>query len=126
MINASPLLFWTIIFTAARNLESHQQTFLTLCEKMPGLLGGLMTHRHDSVYTMQALLILSMWPPPVSRQSDDMRWIYSGMVMQMALQAGCHRVGYEHEYHGFSYSKSAADERTHTRIWRCWCFVNAL
>lgn len=93
---------------------------------MPGLLATLMTRRNHSVYTMQSLLILSMWPLPVQRQSDDMRWIYNGMVMQMALQAGCHRVGYEHEYHAFSYSKSPSDERNHTRIWRCWCFVNAL
>jgi hypothetical protein len=48
------------------------------------------------------------------------------MAMQMALQAGCHRVGYEHEYHAFSYSKSPSDERIHTKIWRCWCFVHAL
>lgn len=82
--------------------------------------------RHDSVYTMQALLILTMWPPPVRRQSDDMRWTYSGMTLQMALQAGCHRVGYEHEYHALTYSESPSDERKHTQIWRCWCFVNSL
>jgi hypothetical protein len=48
------------------------------------------------------------------------------MTMQMLLQAGYHRVGYEHEYHALNYSRSPAEERHHTRLWRCWCFVNAL
>ncbi|OQU99157.1 hypothetical protein CLAIMM_04831 isoform 1 [Cladophialophora immunda] len=67
-----------------------------------------------------------MWPPPVQRQADDVRWLYSGMAMQMAMHAGYHRVGYEHEYHAYTYSKSLSNEQSHTRVWRCWCFVNAL
>ncbi|KIW31468.1 uncharacterized protein PV07_03116 [Cladophialophora immunda] len=126
VFDASPLLFWVIILTATRNLESHHTHFQSLCKKMPMLLGKLMSQRDDSVHTMQALLILSMWPLPVNRQSDDMRWVHSGMAMQMAMQAGFHRVGYEQEYHGLTYSKSSADERKHTRIWRAWCFVNAM
>lgn len=126
IIDASPLLFWTICFTASRNLLPQQRYFPILCKKITGLLSNLMIVRHDSVYTMQALLILTMWPPPVRRQSDDMRWTYSGMTLQMALHAGCHRVGYEHEYHAFTYSESPSDKRKHTQIWRCWCFVNSL
>ena len=126
IIEASPLLFWTIIFTASRTLLSQQQYFPFLCSQLPGLLANFMNRRYHSVYTMQAMLIVSMWPPPIQRQSDDMRWMYSGIAMQMAMQAGCHRVGYEHEYHAFTYRRSPADERNHTRVWRCWCFVNAL
>ena len=126
IFDASPILFWTIILVACRHVLTQQQHFPCLSKKLPALLGSLMVARHSSSHTIQALLILSMRPPPVQRQTEDMRWIYSGMTLQLALQAGYHRVGYEHEYLAFPYSKSAVEERKHTRLWRAWCFVNAL
>ncbi len=116
-----PLSLWR-----RKTCHPRRSYYLTLNKKLPVLLGNLMVVRHESVYTMQALLILTMWPPQIQRQSEDMRWIYSGMTLQMALQGGYHRVGYEHEYFGLSYSKSTSDEVFHTRLWRFWCFLNAL
>jgi hypothetical protein len=125
-LNACPLLFWCIVVTASRNLPLQQDLFRDLCKLLPSLLSELMIQRTTSVHSIQALLILSMWPLPVQRQSEDMRWIHSGIAMQMALQAGLHQVGYEHEYRAFTGFRNHNDEQKHTRIWRCWCFVNAM
>jgi hypothetical protein len=124
--HTSPVLFWSIVFTASRNLPSRNNLTNELCKSLPNLVSKLMVQRDDSLQTIQALLVLSMWPFPVRRQSDDLRWIYSGVAMQMAIQTGLHRVGYEHEYRPLTFRRSQTDSKKHTRIWRCWCFVNAV
>lgn len=102
IFDASPILFWTIIFVASKHLPSLQSHFQILRKKLLILLGSLMVSRHQSMHTIQALLILTMWSPSIRRLAEDIRWMYSGMILQMILQAGYHRVGYEHEYHAIA------------------------
>lgn len=123
---SSELLFWTVIFTAARNQPLYQSRTQILSTSLHALLGKTIVYRNDSISTIQAFLILSIWPIPVERQSDDMRWMMSSVAMAMAMQKGLHRVGFEHEYNAFNYSKRPYDEQKHTRVWRAWCFSNAL
>lgn len=52
------------------------------------MLSNVMTRSIRSTYTIQALLLLCLWPFPVQSQLDDPSWEYCGMAVAAALKMG--------------------------------------
>ncbi|KAH8817145.1 hypothetical protein F5884DRAFT_243948 [Xylogone sp. PMI_703] len=81
----SPLLFWTICSaTSSWKLQSRLTAPIKDMVK-----DSLFSPR--SIETIQALLILCVWPCPLSSLSEEPSHIYSGLATQMSLQLGLHR-----------------------------------
>lgn len=81
----SPLLFWAICAAASNwRLQSRLAAPLKAMVKET-----LFSPR--SIETVQALLILCVWPCPFSSLSEDPSHFYSGLATQMSLQMGLHR-----------------------------------
>jgi len=119
-----PTLFWVIITTASRSVRPELYTML--CELVPQLISGKFFHQSYSTQPCQALLILCMFPMPTVKSREDVRWMYSGMAMQMATLAGLHKTGWDQEYRkAGTVGANEKDQRELTRTWYCCCHVNA-
>ena len=67
-----------------------------------------------------------MFPVPTEKSREDVRWMYSGIAMQMATLAGLHKIGSDQEYRkAGAVSATEKDRRELIRTWYCCCYVNA-
>lgn len=87
----SPLLFWTIIIISIREHPLHSAQFSELQKPFKTLLSGYLVNSIRSIYTIQSLLCLCVWPLPVANQWDDPSWNYCGLAVSAALQMGLYR-----------------------------------
>ncbi|ETI26656.1 hypothetical protein G647_10316 [Cladophialophora carrionii CBS 160.54] len=116
----SPLLFWVICTTAA--------SWRLRCQFAPSVKAMLA----DSIYSfprsveqVQALLIMSMWPFPVSSMMEDVSHYYCCLATQMALHLGLHRPTQAHLHeHGMEERENAraVSEEVKTTTWLS-CFI---
>ncbi|KAJ9606066.1 Regulatory protein leu3 [Cladophialophora chaetospira] len=114
------LLFWVIITTAASwKLRSQ------LAPSVQGMLTGIIHSFPRSVEQVQALLIMSMWPFPVSSVMEDVSHCYCCLATQMALHLGLHRPNQTHLHeHGMEERENAraVGEEVKTTTWLS-CFI---
>lgn len=85
---ASPLLFWTIIVIASSKHPLHGNHFCSLQVPFHRLLSEHLTRSIRSIWTIQALLLLCLWPFPVANQLDDPSWEFCGIAVAAALKMG--------------------------------------
>lgn len=52
------------------------------------MLSEYLTCSIRSIWTIQALLLLCLWPFPVENQLDDPSWEYCGIAVAAALKMG--------------------------------------
>ncbi|KAE9382121.1 hypothetical protein N431DRAFT_440904 [Stipitochalara longipes BDJ] len=119
-----PTLFWAIVTTASRIIRPGLYT--ALCDLVPQLISRNFFHQSYSVQPCQAMLILCMFPMPINKNCEDVRWVYSGIAMQMATLAGLHTRSSDHEYRkAGAASATERDRQEFSRTWYCCCYVNA-
>ncbi|KAJ5260499.1 hypothetical protein N7478_012104 [Penicillium angulare] len=82
----SQLLFWTIIITATSKHPHHSSYFGPLQIQFKRLLSEYLVSSIRCIYTVQALLILCLWPFPVAKQQDDPSWEYIGLATAANLK----------------------------------------
>ncbi|KAF1991322.1 hypothetical protein K402DRAFT_459347 [Aulographum hederae CBS 113979] len=88
---SEPLLFWTIIIIACRNDPACPVIFPGLINPYRELLGSCMVRSPYSLRSIQAILLISLWPFPIRTQPEDPGWIYVGAAMNAAQHLGIHR-----------------------------------
>lgn len=71
-------------------MRGHEVQFAT-DRFLETLLASLLHHAIDSLYTIHALLIASVWPVPKINQSQDPAWNYSCLAISAATQMGLRR-----------------------------------
>lgn len=86
--NESPLLFWTVIVISVRTHPLHSAQFESLQAPFRRLLSGYLVNSIRSIYTIQALLLLCLWPFPVAKQPEDPSWDYCGMAVAATFKMG--------------------------------------
>ncbi|KIV79575.1 hypothetical protein, variant 1 [Exophiala sideris] len=119
-----PPLFWAVITTAARS--TRPDLYPALCDLVPSMISGTFFHQSHSAQPCQALLILCMFPLPTTKSREDVRWMYSGMAMQMATLVGLHKTASDHEYRKAGTVRVPEEDRQElTRTWCCCCYANA-
>lgn len=115
-----PLLLWVIC--AASSLETQRSQFQ---EPIQSLISEvLIPPRGSNVETVQALLILCMWPFPFTDQSTDPSFIHSGLATQISLTIGLHRPAVDAGFGYGSKDDGSRDEEIRRSTWLA-CFVIA-
>lgn len=111
-----PILFWTVMFTALRGFDSPgltretgRQLYFALAPTLKSALAELSiapitryapTELDEpvlnvcSVYTVQAFLLYTFWPPLTSSVSADSSWYTIGIALFQAIRIGLHLPGH--------------------------------
>lgn len=84
--NDSPVLFWTVIIISAQKHPLHSEQFKRLLTPFKMLFSSYLLNSICSFYTIQALLLLCIWPFPVNKQREDPSWEYCGMAVAAILK----------------------------------------
>ncbi len=82
----SPLLFWTIVLVASQRHDKSETLHLQLCGPLENLLSRIFLTSVQSVETVQALLLLLLWPISKDKEQHDPSWNYLGLVQNAAMQ----------------------------------------
>lgn len=94
----SPILFWTIIMISSRWHPSLSRIHKLLLESYRGILSGTFIEPfHHSLESIQAIILICIWPLAVPRQVDDPTWNYCGLVTNAAVRMGINRLDLRRE-----------------------------
>ncbi|KAI1608239.1 hypothetical protein EDD36DRAFT_423662 [Exophiala viscosa] len=94
----SPLLFWSVIAVAARQLQLEDHFLKQLGSELSRTFWATVASNTSSTQHVQAMLLLASWPLPDVRLWTDKSLTFSKMAMNSAMMMGMHRPGCEHEY----------------------------
>ncbi|AAS50946.2 ABR174Wp [Eremothecium gossypii ATCC 10895] len=124
----SPCLFWVIVLIGLRREFGTIETMRKLSKLVKVVLAEISVSpiiRNSqletsepalnvaSVYSVQALLLYTYWPPLTSSLSADTSWNTIGLTMFQAIQLGLNTVQYSE---GFTHA-NAELVREHTKTW---------
>ncbi len=120
----SPLLFWVICAVTSSWKQQGQ-----LAPMIKTMIADTIHTSTNSVETVQALLIMCMWPFKTARLSEDPSNFYSSIAAQMSLQLGLHRPSqpYWPLRHGsLSGPSTETDEEIRLTTWLACYVVNQM
>ncbi|KIX00718.1 uncharacterized protein Z518_09783 [Rhinocladiella mackenziei CBS 650.93] len=113
-----PLLFW-VICAVTSSLKSQFQ----LAPMIQAMIADILHSSAHSIETVQALLILCMWPFRITKLIDDPSYFYCGLATQIGLQLGLHRPNQTHSHHYSAETNSTGkDDEVKLTTWLA-CFV---
>ncbi|CAG9945172.1 unnamed protein product [Clonostachys rosea f. rosea IK726] len=118
--DSSPLLFWTIIVTAARHDAADFSLLLSLLPAVRKLLWSTIPATPHTLPSLQAMAILCLWGFPVSTMPEDTTFILSGILQSAALHVGLHRPDILELY---SRTRSTLGRPELLQAVRCWCSI---
>lgn len=88
--NSGPVLFWVIVVTACRRSTHEGGIFDFLVDAVRNEILGSVSDPPVSLATINALLILSVWPLPTIRFMKDPSPIYVSLLMNSCYMLGIH------------------------------------
>lgn len=88
---SSQLLFWAIISTASRRLESQPTLLPRLARNVTDLVWQTIRSIPRSYHAVQSLIILCAWPFPTSSSTADPTYMLAGMMVLLGSQMGLHQ-----------------------------------
>ncbi|KAE9373138.1 hypothetical protein N431DRAFT_406474 [Stipitochalara longipes BDJ] len=91
LYNSSPILFWTIIVVSSHQNPHHSDLHLNLEEPYKNLLSTLLIKPITSLKTLQAILLLCLWPFSVKHQHEEPSLNLCGLAINAGLQMGLHQ-----------------------------------
>jgi hypothetical protein len=92
LFSDSPVLFWSIIYTASLHCPNHSINVSAIREPFRSLLTGILCRPILSLKDLHALLVMCHWPFEVQSQADDPTWMYCGMAVNTALYMGLDKI----------------------------------
>lgn len=87
----SALLFWAIISIAARRYEHDATLFSSLSPCVTKLMWSAIPMLPHNRFTVQAILLISMWPYPTNSMSTNPSFLLVSIAKTACLQLGIHR-----------------------------------
>ena len=118
METLEPLSLWTVILISSQHHPEFSYIFLRLRESHQKLLERAVFANEGTHGTVQALLLLSMWPLPVRKQIWDPSWRYCNLALAIAQQLGLHKPDSQWEY-----SKSPTSAERSVKTWTACVFI---
>lgn len=128
-----PALFWVLMFVALRRLDNDKATLLQLSPLIKDILAEITispitrynpTEQDEpimnacSVFSVQAFILYSLWPPLTSSLSADSSWNTIGVALFQAIRIGLHLalLVLEKDHDALSASYAMAQEQMKTWI----------
>ncbi|KAI1617379.1 hypothetical protein EDD36DRAFT_423988 [Exophiala viscosa] len=115
----SPLLFWTILVTAARHEQINLSLLQSLGPEVRSLLWATIGKPPYILPTLQAMCILCAWPFSASSMTQDITYLLGGILKTAALHAGLYQPDVYAHFSRTRYSLSPDEIREAARVWCC-------
>lgn len=116
-LEASSLLFWTVISVAARHYPAQPNMLRSLASSLMRLLWATIADVPQNYHVVKALCILCVWPLPVSSTSADPTVMISGLMIQIAKQIGLHRPSHAQDFSRFRVEVREEELRDRVITW---------
>ncbi|KAJ1302186.1 hypothetical protein OPQ81_001013 [Rhizoctonia solani] len=121
LLQRCPLLFTIVLSIASRDYPARPNLYPRLLQQAKLSASAALVDGLKDADTVQALLLVSAYPPPVQRFTDDRTSLFVGMALRMATDLNLHRA-----------SRKAPSSRTealelanHTRTWRACLLLDS-
>lgn len=113
----SPLLFWCILATGARRYTDDPTLFQRVVSQVLQIALSTLFSYSNHVSTIQAVLILCLWPIPTNTLFQDSSHALAGVAMQLAVQTGLHIFGHEQDYSRQNIDTANSEVFLRFRLW---------
>ena len=118
----SPLLFWTIIAVGARHDQDDVALLAALIPPITKLLWGTIAKPPHSLLSIQAMLLLCMWPFPTSSMSTDTSFILAAVAKNAAAHIGLHKPEILQDFSRVKCQLGPQELREAVKVW-AGCFI---
>ena len=92
-LTMSPFLFWAIIAVGSRHYAQDPTILGRLTPKVMKMALESCLDPHSHISTIQGLLLICHWPFPMDTIYKDPSIMFSGIILQLAVQNGLHTIG---------------------------------
>ncbi len=113
----SPFLFWSIVATGARRYADDPTLFQRVVSQVQQIALGTLFSCSNPIPTIQAVLILCLWPIPVNSMCQDTSHTLGAVAMQLAVQNGLHILGHQQDYERQNINTSNSEVSWRFRLW---------
>ncbi|KAF1990437.1 hypothetical protein K402DRAFT_370443, partial [Aulographum hederae CBS 113979] len=113
----SPLLFWTVVVIGARYFGKDPDLLSKLTSPYTTLVWSVMSKVPQDYRVVQALCLLCTWPLPTSSTSTDATFMFSGLMMKIAMQIGLHRPSHAQDFSRSHIQLRDEDIKDRLRTW---------
>lgn len=118
---ANKLLLWTVLTLASFHGADDSATYLSLVEPVRRLAADLYGPQSRSFKTMQALLLLCIWPFPFQQTINDPSPMYAALATSIGYQSGLHRPQHRDDFDENT-TMPVQSTSVETATW-CGCFI---
>lgn len=95
---ACPLLYWTVITTAARRYEKRPGLLTELKKPLTHMLWDTLGSNPQSFQVVKALCLICTWPLPTKSTSTDPSMTLCGTMVSLAMEFGLHRPSHAQDF----------------------------
>lgn len=92
------LLLWTVLAIASKGRDDVPDVYQSLVEPVRRLASDIYAPQSRSLKTMQALLLLCVWPFPHQQTINDPSPMYCSLATNIGHQLGLHRPLHKSDY----------------------------
>ena len=111
----SILLFWTIITIGSRKYTDDPTVLSLLAPRLLEMVRNAVFSR--DLPTIQAFLLLCVWPMPVDTLDNDISPVLIGVVLQLAMTLGLHLHGDGQDFSRTTLSPDSSEEILRSKLW---------
>ena len=111
----SPLLFWTIVAIGSRKYPDDPTVLSLLAPRLLKLVREAVFSR--DLPTIQAFLLLCVWPIPVDTLDNDISPVLIGVILQLALNVGLHLHGDGQDFSRITLNPDSHEEIFRSKLW---------
>lgn len=96
--DSNRLLLWTVLAIASKGRDDVPNVYASLVEPVRRLAGDIYAPQSRSLKTMQALLLLCVWPFPFQQTINDPSAMYCSLATHIGYHLGLHRPMHRSDY----------------------------
>ncbi|KAL7916132.1 hypothetical protein GGI35DRAFT_21864 [Trichoderma velutinum] len=118
----SAFLFWAVIYVGARKYHKDPTIVEALALPLARLTRESLFDPEHAISTLQAVLILCLWPLPVDSTFKDQTHAIAGAAMQLAIQKGLPYSSRKQDFVRVALRQPEGDKLFRARLW-VYCLI---
>lgn len=113
----SSVLFWTVVYVGSRNYTRDPTILERIIAPLQTEFQQSLFDPEDSIPSIQAALLLCLWPFPVDTLFKLRTHVVAGAAMMLAMQKGLHVSGRAQDFVRVPLSQSITEKQFRKTLW---------